>query len=175
MLGSRWLRPSGPAKTEIRCYQRVAALTATARVRALQGQSDQAMAAARQAVAVVDQTSRIASLCHALGELCVVALWIGCQETVETLAGRLFNLVEHYGLHFWRPHALVLQGSIAALRGNATEAAAQFDAARETAPGSDFDLYPSLVGPMAEGERIIGREEQALALIDQALDRAWVD
>jgi predicted ATPase len=156
--------------------QRVAALTATARVRALQGQSDQAMAAARQAVAAVDQTSRIASLCHALGELCVVALWIGCQETVEAMADRLFNLVEHYGLHFWRPHALVLQGSIAALRGNATEAAAKFDAARETAPGSDFDLlYPSLVGPMAEGELIIGREEQAFALIDQALDRTWGD
>ncbi len=155
--------------------QRVASLTGLARVLVLQGELDRAMSVAREAVETASTLERIASLCHALGELCVVALWSGNVESVVEPAETLMDHTGHYGLQFWRAHALVARGAVAARRGAAKEAEAAFHAAAEDVGADRFDsLYPSLTGAMAEGFASVGRVDQALDLLNLALGRSWI-
>ena len=154
--------------------QRVATLTAMARVLAVQGEAGRALATAREAVVAARAVDRIASVCHALGELCVVALWTGSDADLAEPAAVLMADTQRHGMRFWRAHALVARGVLAARAGDAASAAEAFDAITEEVGPARFDpLYPSLTGAMIEGLAAIGRSDQAQALVNRALGRGW--
>jgi predicted ATPase/DNA-binding winged helix-turn-helix (wHTH) protein len=155
--------------------QQVATLTAMARVLALLGAADQAAASIEQAVATAEHLDRVASLCHALGEQCVVGLWTGRFEALEPPATRLLALTARYGLRFWRAHALVAQGRAAAAAGRTDTASMAFATALREVGIDRFDLlYPSLTGALAEGHALIGQRAEALALVQRGLSRTAV-
>ncbi len=154
--------------------QRVAALTAMARVLAVQGEAERALATAREAVEAARTLDRIASVCHALGELCVVALWTGNDAELAEPAAVLMADTQRHGMRFWRAHALVTRGVLAARAADAATAAEAFDLFTEDFGPDQVDpLYPSLTSAMVEGLTMIGRGDQALALVDRALGRSW--
>lgn len=153
--------------------QEVATLSVMARVLALQGELDRAMSMAEEAVDAARRLDRIASFCHALGERCVVALWIGNAEGLADAAALLMHQMTRYGLCFWRAHTLVAQGVLAAKDGAEEQARSLFDATIDEVGIRRFDLlYPSLTGVLAEGLAAAGRPVRALALINQALGRS---
>ena len=154
--------------------QRVATLTALARVLAVQGCAERALATAREAVDAARALDRIASVCHALGELCVVALWTGNDAALAEPAAALMADTERHGMRFWRAHALVAGGVLAAHAGDAATAAEAFDTIAEEFGPDRFDtLYPSLTSATLEGLAAIGRTDQALGLAERAIGRRW--
>jgi predicted ATPase/DNA-binding winged helix-turn-helix (wHTH) protein len=174
VLGAPVLAPRRSRESRFGLDQSVAALTTMARVLVLQGALDRGMDTARRAVDAARQLDRVVSFCHALGELCIVSLWTGTHVDLARNAAQLMDHAERYGLRFWRPHALVAQGCIAASLGQPSQASSLFSAAMTDAGGHRFDLlYPSLVGPITQGLDGIGQREPARRLIDQALGRDW--
>jgi hypothetical protein len=135
----------------------------------LQGALDRSLETAWQAVEAAGRLDRVASLCGALAELCVVSMWISNLEVLAEATRRLTDVTRRYGLHFWRTHALVGQGVLAASRQDGETAGGLFDAVLDEAR---FDLtYPSLTGALADSCAAIGRSEQAWSLVNRALQR----
>jgi predicted ATPase/DNA-binding winged helix-turn-helix (wHTH) protein len=155
--------------------QRVAALSLMARVNALQGMLEQALDVAREAIEVARKVDRAASLCHALGEACIVSLWVGERDQLPGIVEGLLHHTERYGLRFWRPHALVARGVVSAMDDRRGDANACFAAVLDEVGADRFDLlYPSLIGTLVDALAGIGKDADARSLTCRALGRPWV-
>ena len=171
-----WLAlPSGGQRSREARFgvdQRVAALTILARVLALQADPDRALQVAQTAIDAAHGLERAVSLCHALGEHCVIALWTSTPGVLAQTAAALETTATRHGLRFWRPHVLVAQAALARGQRHAGKAAALFDAAVRTVGADQFDLaYPSLITVTAEGLSDL-QPGAARTMVDQALGRA---
>lgn len=152
--------------------QRVAGLTSYARVLALQGEPDRATALAERAVREAESLSREASLCHALGEQCVIALWTKDLDTLGRAATALSAKIGRHGMPFWRPHVLVARAVLAGLADDRRASGMLLATAVRDVTMRRFDLvYPSLAAHVADGFRASGRIEEARGLLTQALAR----
>jgi predicted ATPase/DNA-binding winged helix-turn-helix (wHTH) protein len=154
--------------------QRVAGSTALARVMALQGEIAGATALAAAAVQAARELNRAASLCHALGEQCVLALWTAQDDVLAPAAAALAASATRHELLFWRPHVLVAQGTLALRPGGegAQAALKAFSEAIDQVGAERFDIvYPSLSVALADGLAAAGQRTQAQAVVDQALRR----
>jgi predicted ATPase/DNA-binding winged helix-turn-helix (wHTH) protein len=160
-----------PRESRFGFDQNVMGLATLARVLALQGELDRALELAEQAVDEARSLNRVSSLCQALGEQSVVALWIGQLDVLARASSALTIAVDRHGFGFWRPHALVSQAVLAG-SGAAPGDPVLFGRALSEVGMDRFDLiYPSLTGVVALGLKTAGTPELGRKLINQALGR----
>jgi predicted ATPase/DNA-binding winged helix-turn-helix (wHTH) protein len=146
--------------------QRVVARLMLARVLCLQGLVDQAKHHAQASLEDAQATDQTLTLRYVLGwAVCPISLMTGDLAAAEQSVAMMIDLATRRHLPFWNTVARGLEGTLLIRRG-------------EFAAGSvllrialDKIGYADLLGVLAEGLAGLGRLGEALATIDQALER----
>ena len=134
------------------------------------GQTDAALARARQAVALAEQLNHPFSLGQALGFLAVAHHFRDETEAGLQAAGRAITVCEAGGFVVWLAHARMLRGRLLASQGDVHQGLQQLTQgmAEWRATGAVVSL-PFYQGLQAECLALAGRAGDALAVVDQAL------
>jgi predicted ATPase len=154
--------------------QHIGALVQLARTLWLLGFPDHAMQVAQACVDEAVQIGHANSTCLALADgACLVAVWIGDVAASDRFATMLADYAERHTLGVWHTYSSAMRGRVLAQNGAAPEGIALLRAAlddlRDTPHDIRFQLY--LVW-LAEALWIAGQFDDALAAIDQTLERA---
>jgi predicted ATPase/DNA-binding winged helix-turn-helix (wHTH) protein len=154
--------------------QRVSALTCLARVLWVQGFPERALRAAEASVAEARRADHVNSLCIALCfGACGLATMAGEPRAVEEYVPILTEDAAKHGLGMWQVDSMALKGWLAIQRGETaaglellTTALAEFKLGR-------LGLHqPIFVGALAEALGAVGRAEDGLTVIEDAIAEA---
>jgi predicted ATPase/DNA-binding winged helix-turn-helix (wHTH) protein len=154
--------------------QRVGAFVLLARALWLQGLPDQAVRAAQASVDEATEVGHANSMCVALADgASLIAILVGDVAETERFAGMLNEHAEHHALGVWRTYATALRGWILMHRDAATDGAALLRSALADLRGTPFDIrFQLYLVWLAETLRAAGQTGEALAAINEALERA---
>jgi predicted ATPase len=154
--------------------QRVTARAYLARILWLQGFPDQAMRTAESSIEDARAANHATSLCYALAlAACPIALWTGDLTPAESYVGTLLDHSTRHALPVWHALGLSHQGMLAVKRGDLNTGLrllrAGFDELGEARPALRF---LTLMGEMAETLGRAGKIADALAAIDETIERS---
>jgi predicted ATPase len=130
--------------------------------------------ATQSAVDDARATNHVISVCYALANgICLTALWVGDLSAAERCAGMLFDLSTRHTLPAWEALGLSYQGVLLIRRG---DIAGGLRLLRTGVDQAGEGLYAVnhvvFVGEMAEGFGRTGRIADALAAVEQAIERS---
>jgi predicted ATPase/DNA-binding winged helix-turn-helix (wHTH) protein len=141
-----------------------------ARVLWLQGFPDQAMRMAEDNVEDARAIDHVVSLYWALDGVCMLALAVGDQATVERSLAMLLGYSAKHALGFWQALGHSYEGQLQIKRGNVAAGVRSLRAGLEELRKARYILrFPGLLGELAEGMARIGQHRQALEVIHEAL------
>lgn len=153
--------------------QRVSARAVLPEVLWLQGFPEQAMRMTESNIADALATDHALSLCNALAKACPIALYVGDLEALERYAGMLLDHSARNALASWHAEAHCYQAVLKVKRGETATDGQVLQPAVEELREIKFALrYTSLLGDLAELLGRAGEVGQALARIDEALERS---
>jgi predicted ATPase len=141
-----------------------------ARVLWLQGFPDQAMRMAEDNVEDARAIDHVVSLYWALDGVCMLALAVGDQTTVERSLAMLLGYSAKHALGFWQALGHSYEGQLQIKRGNVATGVRSLRAGLEELRKARYVLrFPGLLGELAEGMARVGQHRQALEVIHEAL------
>jgi predicted ATPase len=154
--------------------QRSTALVSLTRILWLQGYADQAMQAAHDCVEEALASDHAMSLCYALADAAApIALQVGDRAVADRFVTMLLERSANHGLSVWHTWGRCLRATILSNHGDVSSSVLLFRAALEEFRESGFALrYVGFLGSFAEALGRAGSVEEALATIDDALDRS---
>src|SRR5262249_48295253 len=146
-----------------------------ARIMWLLGFPDQALRTVDKMIEHAQSVGHVLSLCNALGQgACPVALWSGDFAAAERYLGSLLDLSQAHDLGLWHPWARCFSGWGLINRG--ADPASGLDALRsvlaEMPEIRALPRYLGLLGELAAAMGAAGEIPQALAAIDDAIERS---
>ena len=149
---------------------RVAALSYRAWALWLLGYPEAAVDDVDQALKSGRESGPAATLMHALSNTSFVLVGCGNYGRSNALMDELIDLAEEKGSALWKPYAIIVQGCVSALNGDASKATRTIPsgvAALRTA-GSTFWM-PSLLSYLAKAYADLSQPEEAWRCINDAL------
>jgi predicted ATPase/DNA-binding winged helix-turn-helix (wHTH) protein len=154
--------------------QRVLAQCTLARILWLQGLPDQAIGTARHDAEEARALDHVPSLCHALAAaVCPLALLSGDLAGAERSAATLLDHSASHGLVVWHAWARCFNAALLIKRGDTPAGLRILGAVLDEHRSGGFPMYyipfPAVV---AEALGMVGESAQALAAIDETIDRA---
>jgi predicted ATPase len=169
--------PRAPASryaTRFQWDQRVAALVFLARILWLQGSPDQAMRTAESSVDDARTTNHAISMCFALAHgACLVALWVGDLSATERYARMLLEHSTRHAVPTWGAVGLCYQGVLLIRRGDLPGGLRLLRTGLDEAGEGLYVVnHVMFLGEMAEGFGRAGRIADALAAVEQAIERS---
>ncbi len=153
-------------------YYRTRALYGLARVQWLCGFPEQALTSARQAVAEAARTRSPVNVSYSLVYCCYVFLWCGDLDTAQQMIDEVMAQPHWQGRLVWfHPEALALKGELLVRRGKLIEG---IELLREVLADMQASRQKNLMQTvtaccLAEGLAAVGRSDEALAVIDDAI------
>jgi predicted ATPase/DNA-binding winged helix-turn-helix (wHTH) protein len=165
-----------PPLIRFRFDQKVAGRVVLARVLWLRGFADQAWRTVRNAVADAEALAEPATLCYALSHGgCLVALWVGDLATAERYAEMLLDHSKRHGFVVWNNFASRLKGVVLVKTGDLDGGSPLLRAGLHEITEPDADLwFLTGLGQMAEALGQAGRFADAIAMVEQGLDRSQI-
>ena len=156
--------------------QQVAAQALLARILWLQGIPDRAAQMAERALHRAQSAGHAISQCHALAQAaCPIALWRGDLSGADTFVRDLIGLATRNALEGWVARGKCFFGVLLIRRGEMTEGVAVLRSGlQELRAGGSTAEYPAFRAVLAHGLAQSGRTDEALATIDEAIDRSEV-
>jgi predicted ATPase len=154
--------------------QRAVTRAMQARVLCLRGFAHQAIDNAKASVEDVRASDNELSLRYVLGwALGPVALMTGDLAAAEGAVAMLTDLAARYQMPFWKTVARALEGTLLIRRGELAAGVVLLRGALETF-GTTTNLVrnPDLLGVLAEGLAGLGQLPEALATVNEALERS---
>ena len=147
-----------------------------ARILWLQGFPDQGLRLAHENVEDATAVGHALSLCGALEVSCLVAIWSGDLGDAERSTSMLLDHSGRHALAVWHARGRCLHGVVLIRRGDMSAGFALLSAALDELRATDFvPYYTGLLGTLAQGLAGVGRVDEALATIDEALARSERD
>lgn len=138
----------------------------------MQGYPDQALSCARQNIEEAAERDHSLTLCIALLGASSVSLWRGELASAEAQVERLISRAESYSLS---PYVLVgrgFEGAVALRRGDAKGGVETLFRCLEKLHAATYEVSTTpLAISLAEGLAAIGRFDEAIALIDDRVER----
>ena len=136
----------------------------------LQGYPDQAVRAARVALTQTAVTQEAATLCIALIWGAAVFRWTGDWATVDEYTERLIAHARRQSLEPYLAVGHGLKGEVLVRRGDAEQGIGFLRSALANLHAHQYELYTAeFSGTLAEGLAMVGRDNEALATIDEAI------
>jgi predicted ATPase/DNA-binding winged helix-turn-helix (wHTH) protein len=153
--------------------QRVTARITLGRILLVQGFPDQAMREVEGNIADALSSGHALSLCNALAQAaCPVALLVGDLEAAERFSSMLRRHTTEHALDIWRAYVDCFDGELLVRRGEARYGLTLLLPAVEELRRADFAQHLTFfLGALAEGLAAVGRSEDALHALDEALAR----
>src|SRR3712207_6117154 len=153
--------------------QRVTARITLARVLWLQGFPDRALREVEANVTAALSLGHALSLCNALAQAaCPVALLAGDLAAAERFSAMLRPHTAGHALDVWRAYADCFEGESLVRRGDAETGLRLLRPAVEELRRAGFAQYlTAFLGALAQGLAALGRADEALAAIEEALTR----
>jgi predicted ATPase len=153
--------------------QRATAQCFLARILWLQGSTDQATRLVKTIVDGALTGKDVLSLCQTLVQgACPVALFVGDLEALERYTTMLLDHSERQALAFWQTYGRCFQGALFIRRGDVADGVAMLGAALGGLREIQFGVYYGVfLGEYADGLGRVGRAEEGLAAVDEALAR----
>ena len=154
--------------------QRVTAGITLARVLWLQGLADQALRTVEETIADAVSINHTLSLCNALAQMaCPVALFAGDLVAAERYIDMLLHNTAKHGLDIVHAYGGCFRGMLLIKRGNLDSGLPPLQAAVDELRKTGFvQYYTTFVGALAEGLASAARVPEAMAMIDDALQRS---
>jgi predicted ATPase/DNA-binding winged helix-turn-helix (wHTH) protein len=147
--------------------QRIVARLMLARVLCLQGFVDQAKHCARTSLDEAQATDQTVTLRYVLGwAVCPISLMTGDFAAADRSVAMMIDLAARHHLPFWNTVGRSLEGTLLIRRGDFATGSVLLRAAL------DRINYADLLGVLAEGLAGLGRLGEALATIEEALERS---
>ena len=152
---------------------RIVARVALARILWLQGSVDEASRVAQETVDDARGLHHAVMLCFALAEAASpVALFCGDLSAAERYIALLLETASQHSLQIWRSWGHRFRGALMIQRGEVEAGLDQLRASLDRPPESNFQpRFTWFLGQMAQGLSAVGRDDQALAAVDEALAR----
>ena len=154
--------------------QRVLARAMLARVLWLQGYVDQAIDQARRSLEDAKGTDYELSICEALRlAVCPVTLMTGDFAAAARAVAMLIEVATNRNATFWKIVGHCLKGKLLIMRGEFRAGADLLRVELEMCEKGGWAVwFPEFLGALAEGLAGLGRLTEALATVDQGLERA---
>ena len=154
--------------------QQVAARTFLARTLWLQGLPDQAVRAAENAVDDARSTNHAISMCYAMAHgPCVIALWVDDHAAAERYVAMLLDLSTRHAVPAWAHLSRCYQAVLLIRRGEIPGALRLLRTHLDQAGEQLYVVnHVMFLGEMAEAFGRAGRFTDALASVEQALERS---
>jgi len=138
----------------------------------LQGYPDKAVRVARRVTSQLAPSMDAVTSCIALIWATSVFVWVGDWEAVEENANRLINLTERHGLKPYLSIGRGLLGQVALARHDLDIGISMLREAVSSLQRDRYELYsPELSCALALSLALRGRPDQALAIIDETMER----
>jgi predicted ATPase/DNA-binding winged helix-turn-helix (wHTH) protein len=158
-------RPSSLSHPDVRIPVRAT----LGRVLLLQGLVDQARQFARASLNEEMARGRPISICNVLRYgVCVVAFATGDLGVAEQATAVLTDLAQSHGFAFWTRIGRCLEGALLIRRGDLAAGTASL----RTALATVRNRPPDLLGVLAEGLAGLGLQSEAIATLDERLERS---
>ena len=140
----------------------------------LQGFLDQAADQAQRSLQEAGTSSHELSLLYPIAwAVYPIAVMTGDFGTAARVVPTLIDLAVSYNATFWKILGHCLQGKLLIKQGQFREGSAQLRTALEACDKSGWTIcYPEFLGVLAEGLAGLGEIAEALAILDQALQKA---
>ncbi len=157
--------------------QKVTARCFLARILWLQGFPDEAMRTVEDVMDVAAASGDILTLCQALVQAaCPVGLLVGDLAKVEGFVEMLLDYSGRNGLDFWQAYGRCFKGALLVKRGDLQAGVTLLSAALADLRSIQFGVYYVVfLSDFAEASARVGKFEQGLAAIDEALERSERD
>lgn len=151
--------------------QRGVARITLARTLWLTGHADQALSEVEDTLADMAATGHTLTLAHVLSDAaCFVALWRGDLDLAERTVAALRLHTGLQALDVWHLYGDCFEGEIRIRRGDVSAGVRQLSAGIETLRAAGFLCYhTAFSGVLAEGLRLKGDGDAALATVEEAL------
>ncbi|MER8791889.1 helix-turn-helix transcriptional regulator [Mesorhizobium sp. M0983] len=156
--------------------QRITARITFARVLWLRGKTDEALREIDDLIETAIAAGHNLTLCHALSDAaCPVSLMAGDLARAERYTEMLHRRTRDHALDVWHAYAECFEGDILIRSGEAATGVTLVREALDRLDRAGFYLYQTVFQSiLASGLTRLGREPEAMALLDGALSRCQV-